>query len=281
MLLFHLPLALTGTRQHTSRPDSSGEIYALPNLRDYVGDFAQTFRNRAFRTIIYYEIAAAISWGSASTLNVLIGTYVFEFSADEMAITLAVPSLCGVLLVWILLNPLSRRWQKPQLLRISLWGMLINALWLLPLKLADLLPPNDSPAILLLNVIHLTLFMFFFLLRVTNSMSIVADITDQHELEHGGRNEGGFFSVMNFIAKASSLIGPLYGGIVLDVIGLHQQDLPGQVAQPVLTGLMYAVLLIAIPSLVISLYYAYKIQLSKEQVDDIQATLRERDSPDY
>jgi GPH family glycoside/pentoside/hexuronide:cation symporter len=270
-------LTVMGTRRHTSRPDTSGEKYALPDLREYIGDFVQTFRNKAFRAIISYEVAAAISWGSSSALNVLVGTYVFEFSADEMAVTLAVPSLCAVLLVWMLLDPLSRRWQKPQLLRISLWGMLINALWLLPLKLADMLPPNDSPAILVLNVLHLTLFMFFFLLRITNSMSIVADITDQHELEHGGRNEGGFFSVMNFIAKVSSLIGPLYGGIALDVIGLNQRDLPGQVAGSVLTGLMYAVLLISIPTLVIALFYAYKIRFSKEQVDDIQATLRARD----
>ncbi len=270
-------MTVMGTRHHTSRPDTGGEKYALPHLRDYIGDVVQTFRNKAFRTIISYEVAAAISWGSSAALNVLVGTYVFEFSADEMAVTLAVPSLVAVLLVWILLGPLSRRWQKPQLLRISLWGMFLNALWLLPLKLADMLPSNDSPAVLLLNVLHLTLFMFFFLLRITNSMSIVADITDQHELEHGGRSEGGFFSVMNFIAKLSSLVGPLYGGFVLDVIGLNQQDLPGQVAEPVLAGLMYAVMLIAVPTLAIALFYAYKIQFSKEQVDDIQATLRERD----
>jgi GPH family glycoside/pentoside/hexuronide:cation symporter len=180
------------------------------------------------------------------------------------------------MLVWLFMNPLSRRWQKPQLLRYSLWGMFFNSLWLLPLKLADMLPSNDSPIVLLLYILHLTLFMFFFLLRITNSMSIVADITDQHELEHGGRKEGGFFSVMNFVAKLSSLVGPLYGGFVLDVIGLNQQDLPGQVAEPVLAGLMYAVMLIAIPTLAVALFYAYKIQFSKELVADIQSSLRAR-----
>jgi len=269
-------VTVMGTRHQTSRPDTGGEKYALPALRDYVGDVVQTFRNKPFRTIISYEIAAAISWGSSSALNVLVGTYVFEFSADEMAVTLAVPSLFAVLLVWLFMNPLSRRWQKPQLLRFSLWGMLFNALWLLPLKLADMLPSNDSPIVLILYILHLTLFMFFFLLRVTNSMSIVADITDQHELEHGGRKEGGFFSVMNFVAKLSSLVGPLYGGFVLDVIGLNQQDLPGQVAEPVLAGLMYAVMLIAIPTLAVALFYAYKIQFSKELVADIQSNLRAR-----
>lgn len=270
-------VTVMGTRHHTSQPETTGESYALPDLRHYMGDVVQTFRNKAFRRMVSYDIASSISWGSTSTLNILVGTYVFEFNAQEMAVTLAVPSLVSVLLVWVLLKPLSRRWQKPQLLRYALWGMLLNALWLLPLKLAGLLPPNDSPVILALNLLNLTLFMFFFLLRATNSMSIVADITDQAELEQGGRKEGGFFAVMNFTSKMSSLVGPLYGGIALDVIGLNQQDLPGEVAQPVLVGLMYSVMLIAIPTLAIALWYAYKIEFSKEQVDDIQASLRDRD----
>ena len=87
---------------------------------------------------------------------------------------------------------------------------------------------------------------------------------------------GGFFSVFNFTAKMASLVGPLYGGIVLDVIGLSEHDLPGKVAQPVLDRLVYAVMIVGIPTLLIALRYAYKIQFSKEQLDDIQATLRDK-----
>lgn len=267
-------ITVMGTRHHTSRPDTGGEHYALPHLRDFVADIAQTLKNRVFRTVLTYEIAASVGWGCISTLHVLVGTYVFEFSAGKMALTFAVPGVLAVGLVWLLVKPLSQRWQKPQILRFSVWGMLIDTLWLFPLKLAGLLPPNDSTAVLLLYLLQITVFVFFFLLRVTNSMSIVADITDQHQLEEGGRNEGGFFSVINFTAKVATLVGPLYGGIALDVIGLNEQDLPGDVAWPVLAGLMYAVLLAAVPSLLISLRYTYKIEFSREQVNDIQAALR-------
>ena len=276
LAIFLSTISVMGTRHHTSQPDLSGEQYKLPRLADYIGDVVQTFRNTAFRTMLGYEIASAIGWGSFSTLNILVATYVFEFNADEMALVLAVPGLLGVLLVGILLKPLSRKWQKPQLLRIALWGLLVNTLWLLPLKLAGMLPPNDSPLILVLNLLSGTLLMFFFFLRTINAMSIVADITDQHELEHGERKEGGFFSVMTFVLKISSLVGPLYGGIVLDVIGLKRHDLPGEIAEPVLAGLMYAVLLIVIPTLIIALRYAYKFEFSKEDMEGIQHSLRER-----
>lgn len=269
-------ITVMGTRLHTSRPDTRGEKYSLPGFRHYIDDILETFRNKGFRTILSYEIASAISWGGISAMNILVATYVFEFNTQQMAIILAMPGIVAVVLVWALLKPLGRRWQKPQLLRFALWGLLLNSLWLLPLKLANMLPENDSPLILALNLLNNTLFMFFFFLRITNSMSIVADITDQHELEQGERKEGGFFSVMTFAIKMSTLIGPLYGGIVLDVIGLSQHDLPGEVAESVLAGLMLAVLLIAVPALLVALWYAYKIDCSKEHMQQVQGSLRER-----
>lgn len=269
-------ITVAGTRHHTSRPDMGGEQYSLPSLTHFIDDVLQTFRNKLFRTMLGYEVAAAIGYGAFSALNILVMTYVFEFSADEVALVLAAPGLLGVILAATLLKPLSRKWQKPQLLRLAIWGMLLNTLWLLPLKLAGMLPPNDSPIVLFLNLLSGTLFMFFFFLRAINAMSMVADMTDQHELEQGERKEGGFFAVMTFVLKISSLVGPLYGGIVIDVIGLQQQDLPGEVAEPVLAGLMYALLLIIIPTLAIALRYAYKFKFSKEQVDDIQLSLRKK-----
>ena len=269
-------ICIMGTRRHVSQPDDSGEDYAPPSLREYIGDVANTFRNKVFRTILSYEIAAAIAWGCSGTLNVLIVTYVFELSPDEMALVLAVPSLIAIPLVWLLMKTLSDRWQKPQLLRFALFGLLLNSLWLLPAKLAGLLPPNDDPLVLVLLLLNNTLFMICFFLRITNSMSIVADITDQHELEEGERKEGGFFSVMTFTLTISTLVGPLYGGVVLDVIGLNKQDLPGEVAEPVLAGLMIAMLIVVIPALMVSLWFARKINISRDEVETIQAALRER-----
>ncbi len=66
------------------------------------------------------------------------------------------------------------------------------------------------------------------------------------------------------------------GGVVLDVIGLNKQDLPGEVAEPVLAGLMIAMLIVVIPALMISLWFARKVNISRDEVETIQAALRER-----
>ena len=266
-------VSVMGTRHHTSLPDLTGERYTLPLLRDFFDDIRQTLRNRMFRTMLGFEVASAIGWGCYTTLNILVATYVFEFSSDEVAVILAVPGLLAIVLAGAILKPLSERWQKPQLLRLSVWGMLFNSLWLLPLKLADMLPANGSPLLLPLVLLSSTVFMFFFFLRAINAMSLVADITDQHEIEAGERKEGGFFAVMTFVVKIASLVGPLYGGIVLDVIGMTNKDLPGEVAEPALTGLMWASLSMGILTLVIALRYAYTFKFSKEQMEAIQVTL--------
>ena len=272
-MIFDATGDLMGTRHHTSLPDLTGERYTLPLLRDFFDDIRQTFRNRMFRTMLGFEVASAIGWGCYTTLNILVATYVFEFSSDEVAVILAVPGLLAIVLAGAMLKPLSERWQKPQLLRLSVWGMLFNSLWLLPLKLADMLPANGSPLLLPLVLLSSTVFMFFFFLRAINAMSLVADITDQHEIEAGERKEGGFFAVMTFVVKIASLVGPLYGGIVLDVIGMTNKDLPGEVAEPALTGLMWASLSMGILTLVIALRYAYTFKFSKEQMEAIQVTL--------
>ncbi len=276
LLLLLAAICVIGTRFNTSRPDHTGEQYRLPSVGEFLADMGRTLHNQTFRAVILYDVAASMSWGCASALNILVATYVFELDAAELAFMLALPSLAAVGLVWVTLPLLGRRLQKPQLLRLALWMMVLNSMWLLPLKLAGLLPGNDSPLILWLNLIYMGLFMFFFLLRAVAGMSIVADITDQAALDHGQRQEGGFFSVVNFTTKIATLFGPLYGGIALDVIGLDRQELPGDVAEPVLAGLMYAMLLGVLPLMLLALGFAYRIRFSREQFEDIQATLRER-----
>ncbi|MGD8417403.1 MAG: MFS transporter, partial [Pseudomonadales bacterium] len=48
--------------------------------------------------------------------------------------------------------------------------------------------------------------------------SMMADITDQHELETGRRQEGIFFGAISFSAKGTSGLGNLVAGVGLDVI---------------------------------------------------------------
>jgi GPH family glycoside/pentoside/hexuronide:cation symporter len=54
---------------------------------------------------------------------------------------------------------------------------------------------------------------------VIGYQSMMADAADEHEHLFGARREGLYFAGINFSAKASTGLGVLIAGIVLDVIG--------------------------------------------------------------
>jgi GPH family glycoside/pentoside/hexuronide:cation symporter len=272
-------LTTWGTRNYITPSTKTDFNMSAPpggNMRALLRDSIRTLKNKSFRYMISYEIAAMVSWGTISTLNMLSWTYFWEFSAAEVSTILALPSLVAIGLVMFTLRGLSARFQKHHLLQYSLVGLILDCLWLYPAKMLGLFPEGNEVIPFVLNLVFMMIFMYCYLIRAITSYSIIADITDEHELDHGYRQEAGFFAVLNFIAKFAAIFGPIYAGIVLDVIGLENGMLPGSVPLATQNGLVYAMGLGIIPALLVAVYFVLKINLSKARVEDIQAQLRER-----
>ena len=233
-------------------------------------------KNHTFRLIMGYDLMASISYGTVVTLNMLAWTYYWEFSAQQISIILAVPSLIAIAMAMISLGPLSRRFQKYEILQFAVIGIIVDMLWLYPLRFMGVLPENGSDTVFWLNFVFMLIFIYCFLLRTICSSSIVADVTDEHELEHGVRQEATFFSVINFLNKFATVFGPVYSGIVLEVIGLKDGLLPGDVPQSVLNNLIHAMGLGAVPALCIGLIFVTKISMTRARVEDIQTALDAR-----
>ena len=266
-----------GTRRYAR--SSRGED-RLPQrtarLADLWRDLARTLGNGTFRLVLRQEIAIMTAYGTVATLNMLVWTYYWEFSAGEVSLILAVPSLLAVALVLLTLRPLGRRFEKHQLMQLSIIGLILNCLWLYPLRMTGLLPPNGTTVVFVLNFLFMLCFMYCFLLRAIQTHSIVADVTDEHEHDHGLRQEAGFFSAANLVNKFATVFGPLYGGIVLDLVGLQAGMRPGSVPAPVLDGLAWAFGLGTLPGFVIALLLVLRINLGRARVEEIQAALRAR-----
>jgi len=246
------------------------------DLRALFRDLMRTLENKTFRNMIGYEIAAMVSWGTISTLNILSWTYFWEFTATEVSMILALPSLVAIGLAMFTLRPLTARFQKHHLLQYALIGLILDCLWLYPLKMLGAFPEGSEALAFSLNLVFMMVFIYCYLIRAITSYSIISDITDEHELDHGLRQEASFFAVLNFIAKFASIFGPVYAGVALDVIGLETGMLPGEVPLATQNGLVYAMGLGIIPALLVAVYFVLKINLSKARVEDIQAQLKER-----
>ena len=248
--------------------------------RSMLAAFLDTFSNRNFRFLLGYDIAATMSYGVIVSLNMLAWIYFWEFSAGQISLILAFPSLVSIVAVMFTLDFWIQRFEKAQILRIAIGAMLLNGLWLYPGRMLDLLPGNDSSITLWLNVIFMLVFMYFFLLRAISSQSIAADIADEHDLQIGQRQEGGFFAALNFSNKIAFVLGPAYGGVVLDIIGLNKAMSPGLVPQEILDGLASWYMLGAGAPLIIAVLMANGIRLSQNRVREIQQQLADRATSD-
>ncbi|MFK8041006.1 MFS transporter [Congregibacter sp.] len=239
-------------------------------------DLLRTLGNRSFRYLIGFEVTLMASYGAISALNMLVWTYYWEFDARQISIILSVPSLLAVLFVMLSLQPLGRRLEKYQLLQYATIGLILNCLWLYPLRMLNILPADNNQLLFGLNFVFMLIFMYCFLMRGIQTQSIIADITDEHEWEHGLRQEAGFFAASNFSQKFATVFGPLYGGLALDIIGLEAGMLPGTLDDSVLDGLVIAFGLGSLPGLFIALLFSTRITISRARVADLQRMLRER-----
>lgn len=271
-------LSTVGTRHHirAEAPQPGGVPGERTTFLALTRDLWRTLGNRNFRWLIAYDVAATSAYGVISSLNMLVWTFFWEFSATQISIILSLPTLLAVLLAAVTLGPLGRRLSKQRLVQLSLLGLILNCLWLYPLHLFNLLPADSEQLLFALNFIFMLVFMYLFMLRIVNSTSIVADLTDEHELDHGVRQEAGFFSVINFVSKMATVAGPLYGGLALDIIGLETGMRPGEVPLDTLHGLVYALGLGVIPALLVALWIISRIRTSQAQVEAVQAKIAAR-----
>ncbi|MBT4521040.1 MAG: sugar transporter [Halieaceae bacterium] len=246
------------------------------NPASLMRDFVLMFRNMNFRNLLFYDLAASASSGITLTLNTLLWTFYWELSADQIALVMGVPLLVGMPLALSALGPLGRRLSKDRILFYALLVMLLDLTWPYLLRWFELIPDNGNNTIVALLFVQNFIFLVAYTLRVVAGYSITADITDEHEAEHGTRQEGGLYSAVAFTTKLAAAAGPLYGGIALDTIGLTEGIMPGEASQGMLNGLMWAVAIGVIPLMLIACYFAARVSMTASHLQQIQQKIDAR-----
>lgn len=193
-----------------------------------------------------------------------------------MAIILGIPSLVAVPMAVTFMGPLGRHWSKQKILQTAIVLMIFDAAWVFPLRMYELIPANGHPLVFALLFAQMFIWMFLFALRVIAALSIIADVTDEHELNHGVRQEGGFYAALNFTGKLAGAVGPLYAGLVLDFIDLEEGMLPGSVDAGTLDGLAIFLAIGVIPPMIVAWRYTLRITMSQERLKQVQAELKTR-----
>ncbi|MCB1695248.1 MAG: MFS transporter [Halioglobus sp.] len=262
-----------GSYPYRSQRDAQAEGLHTVSIKSLVGDILQTAKNKNFRWVVGYEVMAMMSLSVVNGLNMIISTYFWEFTTTETSMLLAVPTFFAVIVVMSIITPLSKRFTKQQLIRFAVIVMIIDSVWLYPLLWSGFLPPVGDSIWYALNFVQSMIFMGCMMLRAINAATLVSDACNESELETGKAQEGAFFSAMNLANKMSTVFGPVYVGICLDLIGLQQGVLPENTSSSMDFGLIVALLAGSVPPLFAGLYFIGKVRTGREDQADVQRRL--------
>ncbi|WP_417729668.1 MFS transporter [Roseovarius sp.] len=246
---------------------------STPGFLGLWSDFLSTFRNRNFRNVLCYDLGATASYGITVALNIIFWTYFWELDATETGLVLGLSVLIAVPIAMVFLKTVGRRMPKHDIVKWAVAIMLLDLSWPYLLRFLELIPDNGHMLIFAILVIQNAIFMSFFILRIVAITSLTADLTDEHEAETGLRQEGGFYSVLQFTSKLGGAVGPLYGGFALDIVGLEEGMRPGAVEQSVLNTLVGIGAAGIVPLMLIAFFFTFRFSMTEERLLQIQALI--------
>jgi GPH family glycoside/pentoside/hexuronide:cation symporter len=132
---------------------------------------------------------------------------------------------------------LSRRFEKRALYFATMFVLIASTASFPGARLLGLLPANGAESLFWLALV--TNFVTVYVLVVNGSVwpSIIADIADEYEVQHGERKDGVFFAALAFGLKIPQGLGNLLGGLAIAWVGVVKGMTPGAVPADVLLRL--------------------------------------------
>jgi GPH family glycoside/pentoside/hexuronide:cation symporter len=253
-----------GTRSVISRLPEASSSEAGFSLRKTVSDFRVAMGNRNFRFAVGNALAFGMAAGVYSTLGLYMGTYFWEFSTDQMA-GLIIPTALATVLAFMLMGKLGQRFDKTVLLGAASLAIAFNMVWFTGARLLGLLPENGHPIIYPLQLLNALFAVASIVALQTVFISLIADILDEQEHKTGRRQEGVFFAAYSFIQKATTGLGALVAGIVIDVAGIGRATGTADISDASLATLGWFLLVITVVLGVVAYFFAKGIKLTRDE----------------
>ena len=228
-----------------------------------------------FRLIFLIFLMFSGLAGVGGVFDIYMNTYFWEFTPDELRwFGLAI---FGAIAAFATVPALQRLIDKHTLLQWFLAAYMVLAIMKVCFRFWDIWPENGDPVLLYLLVIHASAMTYLITTCGIMFGSMMADLIDEQELATGRRQEGVFSSAISLSAKATSSLGLVIGGFLLDyVISFPTRAALGSVDDQTLFLLAFNDG-VAIPALFfIPIFLMSKMTMTRSRLVEIQLALAER-----
>ena len=238
-------------------------------------DFSNMLHNKPFLILVCIIFVTATATGFTDVIGLYMFTYFWELSTDQLAV-ITFAALLGTLAAFFSAPLLSKRYDKRPVAIAA--GILVMCCYpiCIALRLADMLPENGDPAVLLILCGNATLTVYAAVTMTILFVSMIADTIDNNELMTGRRQEAIYSSAFTFSMKATSGLGGFIAGIALDVVGFPTGAEAAAVSQATLDSLGIAVAVIIFFFWCLTLLTLRTYPMSRADHEQILAAIAER-----
>lgn len=235
-------------------------------------EVALALRNRNFLWIFLAILLFGSIGGISGALAIYMQTYFWGLAPEELR--WFVIAATGAVVAFIIVVPLQRRFDKRRILLTCLVLSIMDGVLVVSLRLADVLPANGEPLLLVILIANATFGAGVGTIIGIVGASMIADTLDDQELNTGRRQEGVFSAALSFSAKATSGIGVFAGGLLLQYgLGFPAGVRPATVEPDLLLGLgIVAGILVPLCNLV-PVLIVRRYRLTRERYAGMRAEL--------
>jgi GPH family glycoside/pentoside/hexuronide:cation symporter len=263
-----------GTQRAAVNAQTKVGIRSVP-IKELFREIRVAFGSRNYRTVVVAGLLGAVAFGLSENMGNYMNLFFWGFAAQELAVFIVVIAVASIV-VMIAAPKLAARFGKGRVaVGAALLSSSVNPL-MIALRFVDVLPPSGDPA--LLRILCVAVF-FGYSGIITGFIMVgamIADVTDEHELRVGSRQEGLLFSAGTLVAKAASGLAPLLAGIVIKLAGFPDQARLGSVDPQAVRRLGIFVALFGLAlGLLAALAYA-RYRLTRQEHASILDALRTR-----
>lgn len=207
------------------------------SLRACFAEIREAFSERAFLIFAAGALAAYISQGMTFSISNYINLYVWQFDKADLIVFVGV-LFTSVVLMFLLVSPMHRRWGKPRTAVICAFGSMIAGVAPYILFLSGAWPPPGSVPSTSLAFTFLLIGNTFGILMMISATSMIAEVVEAFEERTGRRAEGSFYSGNWFVQKCATGVGILLTGQIIALADMPDAAKPGVVSFDVLRNML-------------------------------------------
>eukprot|EP01012_Entosiphon_sulcatum_P062426 TRINITY_DN8874_c0_g1_i1.p2 TRINITY_DN8874_c0_g1~~TRINITY_DN8874_c0_g1_i1.p2 ORF type:complete len:539 (-),score=80.47 TRINITY_DN8874_c0_g1_i1:3863-5479(-) len=210
----YIPL-LRGEEKRKSAPHA-GKVPSGLGLLLY--DLRSASQNRNFRFVALGYLGISFQLGVAETLSSTVSVYFWRIKTADLSLFSLGWPVAGILIPPLVFLA-ARKFERRTLIVAASLGYAVLGAGPFLLVLTGVLKLEDVEDLLPFLLLAYVFGASCMVVHNICVMSMLGDITDEHELNTSERQEGAFYAARTFFGKCSSGLGHMYGGFGLDVIG--------------------------------------------------------------